>query len=283
MPEFLTFSKPPKRIAETVCLIQAAQLELTVGAEITYVKKQDEVMLLGILSGSVLFSDYQQACIVSSGQGIYLHDMIKLCAETTCRYFSLILSGALAEQFMEDTYAHGGCLFPYSGQAITTLANGLFQVSEYFESTPHHESSLSSTAYNLLVQLYHQSAPLPKKRYSQLITDAIMIMQQEYAYLDSMDTLAERLFVSKPHFIRSFTAAVGISPGKYLTHVRIEHAKLLLQNGETSIDAIAGASGFSGASYFGKVFHKLTGMTPTQYIDTVPEENKIMPSANVYL
>lgn len=100
-----------------------------------------------------------------------------------------------------------------------------------------------------------------------LVRDAAALMEAEYAYLYGIDELADRLEVSKHHLIRVFSASTGISPGNYLIGVRMSHAKLLLQtSGDTPMEIIAGACGYSCGNYFSKVFKKHTGLTPTQYM-----------------
>ena len=67
------------------------------------------------------------------------------------------------------------------------------------------------------------------------------------------------------HLIRVFTAAVGVSPGRYLTSVRIQAAMKLLLHREYSLDVVASLCGFSGANYLCRVFKKETGQTPAQW------------------
>lgn len=90
-------------------------------------------------------------------------------------------------------------------------------------------------------------------------------MREEYAFLEGVDGLAERLGVSKSHLIRMFSDDMGISPGKYLQAVRLENAKLLLEARDYSLDLIANLCGFSGANYFCKVFRRAEGVTPGEY------------------
>ena len=53
----------------------------------------------------------------------------------------------------------------------------------------------------------------------------------------------------------------------WLTHLRIEEAKRLMKDHpDWSNDAIANQCGFSSRTYFQKVFHKQTGMTPSEYV-----------------
>ena len=80
-----------------------------------------------------------------------------------------------------------------------------------------------------------------------------------------MEELSERLGVSKSHLVRAFTEALGVSPGRYLTSVRIEAAMRLLLHREYTLDVIASLCGFSGANYLCRVFKKTTGRSPTQW------------------
>ena len=60
----------------------------------------------------------------------------------------------------------------------------------------------------------------------------------------------------KSHLVRTFTAAMGVPPGKYLTTVRIEAAQRLLLHREYTLDVVASLCGFSGANYLCRVFKK---------------------------
>ena len=109
-------------------------------------------------------------------------------------------------------------------------------------------------------------------KYPPLVHDAASIIESDYAYLYGVDDLADRLEVTKHHLIRLFTANTGISPGKYLVNVRMIHAKSMLQTCEdTPLEIIAGACGYSCANYFSKAFKKNTGLTPTEYAQTMQQ------------
>ena len=92
--------------------------------------------------------------------------------------------------------------------------------------------------------------------------------------MEGVDELAERLEVSKPHLIRAFTRQTGIPPGKYITKVRIEYAKLLLSSEEASVTYAAEASGFANANYFAKVFRRETGMSPSEFLESAPRRRE---------
>lgn len=58
--------------------------------------------------------------------------------------------------------------------------------------------------------------------------------------------------------------AYGKTPHQYLTRVRIENAKLLLQNGHSVTD-VCFSVGFDGFSSFTHLFKRFTKLTPSAY------------------
>ena len=65
-------------------------------------------------------------------------------------------------------------------------------------------------------------------------------------------------------FSRLFKAVTGSSYTEYITAVRLQHAKILLEIGEISISAVANKVGISNASYLSALLKKHYGITPTQ-------------------
>lgn len=101
--------------------------------------------------------------------------------------------------------------------------------------------------------------------YAELVWAAVILMKREYPYLAGIEDLAQKLAVSKCHLVRVFGESMGLSPGKYLTLVRVEAAKFYLTARDYSIDTVANLCGFAGGNYFCKVFRKATGMSPGEY------------------
>ena len=93
---------------------------------------------------------------------------------------------------------------------------------------------------------------------------------------------AERLGVSKSHLVRTFTAAVGVPPGRYLTTVRIEAAMRLLLHREYTLDVVASLCGFSGANYLCRVFKRETGLSPAAWRETAAHKAVVqkLPARN---
>jgi AraC family transcriptional regulator len=80
-------------------------------------------------------------------------------------------------------------------------------------------------------------------------------------------TLANLIPMSQFHFARTFKAATGESPHRYITQRRIERAKVLLSVTRLSAAEIAYQVGFANQSHFTVQFRKTVGMTPKQFRD----------------
>lgn len=79
----------------------------------------------------------------------------------------------------------------------------------------------------------------------------------------SLQALAEHCCVSLFHFGRIFKSILHTTPHQYLTNVRIQHAKFLLQTTGHTVSEVAFQSGFNSVEHFVTAFRKVTGTTPT--------------------
>jgi AraC-like DNA-binding protein len=90
-------------------------------------------------------------------------------------------------------------------------------------------------------------------------------MDRHYAEPLDLGTLACVAGVSKFYFARSFEAAYGESPIRYLTRRRIERAQDLLRCANLTVTEICMLVGFASLGSFSARFRQLVGETPTSY------------------
>ncbi|MEM6328494.1 MAG: helix-turn-helix domain-containing protein, partial [Bacteroidota bacterium] len=76
--------------------------------------------------------------------------------------------------------------------------------------------------------------------------------------------LAAAACMSEPTFYRAFRNEFGITPGAYLTRLRVERARDLLGNPTRSVTDVAASVGFGSVSHFIRVYRRQVGMTPKQ-------------------
>ena len=90
---------------------------------------------------------------------------------------------------------------------------------------------------------------------------------RHYAEPLDLAELARVAGVSKYHFTRSFEAAYGETPMRYLTSRRIERAQDLLRHANLTVTEICLAVGFTSLGSFSSRFSELVGESPIRYRD----------------
>ena len=77
--------------------------------------------------------------------------------------------------------------------------------------------------------------------------------------------ICEAVGYSKSTVLTAFKKEFSTTVNAYLNTLRLEKAKKMLENENTSVSEIALSCGFSDQSYFSKVFSAAYGETPTEY------------------
>ncbi|MBB4711109.1 GlxA family transcriptional regulator [Streptomyces luteogriseus] len=81
----------------------------------------------------------------------------------------------------------------------------------------------------------------------------------------SVDTLADRARLSPRHFARAFRAETGMTPGRYVDRVRLEHARRLLEDTTGGVEEIARTSGYGTPEAMRRAFVRTLGTPPAEY------------------
>ena len=156
---------------------------------------------------------------VPAGHLILSRAPLALVPESICHLLCVQLTGQAASQFLAGLHelpflAKGGSC-PAAAELMGRLA----------EEKSSHSRARSQLAYALLCEL--ADADSAASALPPLVQAAIEDIRANYAGLYGVEELSERLGVSKSHLVRTFTAAIGVPPGKYLTTVRVEAAPAL--------------------------------------------------------
>ncbi|WP_416192687.1 cupin domain-containing protein [Neisseria sp. CCUG12390] len=116
--------------------------------------------------------------------------------------------------------------------------------------------------------LEHSSASLTgllqgwqDKRLNRLIQAVLEDTQSQWP----IERMAATAQLSRAQLIRVFKQQTGFSPHAFVTHIRLQHAAMLLRQTPDSVLSIALACGFQSETHFGKAFKKQYGITPGHY------------------
>ncbi|WP_184556495.1 GlxA family transcriptional regulator [Streptomyces paradoxus] len=80
-----------------------------------------------------------------------------------------------------------------------------------------------------------------------------------------VETLAARARLSPRHFARAFRAETGMTPGRYVDRVRLEHARRLLEDTAGGVEEIARSSGYGTPEAMRRAFVRTLGTPPAEY------------------
>lgn len=94
---------------------------------------------------------------------------------------------------------------------------------------------------------------------------ACAFIANNYSRPISITDITRAVGVCRSRLYRAFEEQMGISPARYLTHFRIEQARLLLETSDLSVKSVAYSVGFEDPLYFSRRFRELAGCPPKTY------------------
>ncbi|GII92834.1 helix-turn-helix domain-containing protein [Sinosporangium siamense] len=118
----------------------------------------------------------------------------------------------------------------------------------------------------------------------QAIRRAINRMYENIGEQLTIDDMARTAMFSKFHFSRVFRQVTGVSPGRFLSAVRLQEAKRLLLSTSLSVADISNRVGYTSVGTFSTRFKSSVGVAPTQYrqlrgVRTDLVQNKVQDAA----
>lgn len=131
---------------------------------------------------------------------------------------------------------------------INQQSNGLYTQDQFFQ----------------LLQLLQIQSTQTKE--SNKLAAEVMRYLMEYHHTPiTLQELSEQLNFHPAHLIRCMKKEYNMTPIEALNKIRIDKAKQLLDYSSMTNAEIAASVGFTSASYFNRIFKKLTGTTPKEY------------------
>lgn len=94
---------------------------------------------------------------------------------------------------------------------------------------------------------------------------AIVHMRESYSEPLSLADIARSAMLSRFHFSRVFREATGVSPGRFLSAVRIYEAKRMLASTSLSVTDISLAVGYNSLGSFTNRFTESVGLSPSRF------------------
>jgi AraC-like DNA-binding protein len=113
-----------------------------------------------------------------------------------------------------------------------------------------------------LVSDREREAPTASARDRRRVVEAALWIDAHSHEAIDLDSAAREFGSSTFHFLRLFSAVLGVTPHQYLVRSRLRHAARLLSEDPRSITDVAFDVGFGDLSNFVRTFHRAAGVSP---------------------
>ena len=144
----------------------------------------------------------------------------------------------------------------------------------------HHPYTLfeyHGVMYTIFGKMIHSSNVAKKVQFDEmedLVKDTAIFIDNNYNYGITVKDMADNVCVSAKYLWYAFSNVYKMSPKQYLTKVRMERAKDLIEQGKAKIKNIAIAVGYVDQLHFSREFKKAFGMSPRRMYKELDEEER---------
>lgn len=192
------------------------------------------------------------------------HEILTEEREGSCSVILSFVEQAVDKRLL-DALTAGPVVF-YDLPAL--LCAQIEEMAEVFRSdSPYRKQHLEHLLNLILIAtLEHgKAADATARDLNPIVRESISYMLTNPAEQITLQTLAERFSVTPTYFSRLFHRSTGIAFKQYLTTLRIECAKRMLEERELSVIDVGFECGFQTPSQFVRSFKAHEGMTPSAY------------------
>ncbi len=100
---------------------------------------------------------------------------------------------------------------------------------------------------------------------SAAVKEAMAYMNEHYNEELTLGFISELVNMTPQHFCKIFKESARVTYIDYLKNIRVEHAKEYLLQGKMTISQISDEVGYRDPNYFGRLFKKTVGKSPSQF------------------
>ncbi len=198
--------------------------------------------------------------IILPAKGLKYHCLI--ADSTYCRQNGIDTDALRFKNRIQDAYA--AKLYEQISEA--------FSCNRRFQGTEIKIAVLSLLLY--LARHYTENELNVQNAYAasnEAVQLSIGYIQAHFTEKLTIDQLAKEAGLSKYYFVRRFKKLTGDTVIAFIHKLRCENAKKLLLSECFTVQEISEKTGFEDVSYFGKVFKKYVGCSPSAYIKKCAE------------
>lgn len=141
----------------------------------------------------------------------------------------------------------------------------LGQVNVSYLPGQHNHGTVSAVIKEIGLEVIKSREMIMVEKIKQALIELIHHMNNVDSVVRKSDYLVEKLGYSYQHLSKTFSAHEPINLERYIILQKIERIKQLIDNGEFTLSEIAFMMDYSSVQYLSNQFHKVTGMTVSEY------------------
>lgn len=154
------------------------------------------------------------------------------------------------------------------------------RVSITYDPSRHGPGSISALLGGIGMEVLENREKVLVERIKQTVIELIHHMNNVDSIVRKSDYLVEKLGYSYQHLSKTFSAQEPVTLERYVILQKIERIKELIDNQEYTLSEIAYMMDYSSVQYLSNQFHKITGMTVSEY--KLSDRSSKKPIDNIY-
>ena len=180
-------------------------------------------------------------------------------------YFWMVLNGREALRLARELIDARGPVVTLPEAVIDRMAGACLTLIETTDITPGEASAAAYAAMAALHDGAFGASAAPEIGLPTALARVVAHIEANLALPLQVERLAAIAEMSRGHFVRQFSAALGVAPSDFVLARRLERIERLLLATDMSVVAIAAATGFADGNYLGKAFRRKRGVAPLEF------------------
>lgn len=157
-------------------------------------------------------------------------------------------------------------IMPYANSSLfISTVNYIFD--ELQLKKPFYQLSCTSKLTELLVNIHRHKNLCTAPFSNAAVEEILAYISKNYHLPTTNDEYAAMCNMCTSYFVKLFKMVTGTTPQHYKMLQRIQMSEQLLTSENYSISEAANLVGYSDALYFSRIFKKINGVSPSQFVE----------------
>ncbi len=245
-----------------------------------------EIELTWVVSGQIEYLVNDKKYLLTDGEGLFcnsnsLHSGY-MVDQKDCSYLSVTFhprfiygyeNSLLQTRYVDFITANEGWHSLKLQKDVDWHQETVRQIQDIYrmskDPSPDYELRVHLILTGIWLNLYRYYRSLPAseqqpQKHLARLKEILSYIQDHYTQEITLDEIADHVNICKSECCRFFKKYMKMTIFEYILFLRIQNSLPLLRAGE-SVTRIAGLTGFSTSAYYGQIFKRYMGCSPSRY------------------